>query len=729
MAVARQGTQVTGVPFAPAARRSAAEALLRPRSVAVVGASDRPGPGRNVVANLSLLPFAGNVYLVNPRRSSIDGRAAFPSLDALPAVPDLVVAAVNREAAVETLASADDLGVPAAVVLAAGFGESDTRGHELQRELSAVTGRLAVMGPNCLGFVNLEDGVAAYSGPMMEQDGCGSVALVSQSGALACTLTGAAAERRLRFSHVITTGNQIGLTSEDYVRFLASSERVRLIVCYVEGFRDGRGLLSAFAEARAAGKLVVVLKSGRSRAGAEAALTHTGALAGRAAVQEDAFRRVGVRVASDVEDLLALVELGDRLGTCPRGRVGVITISGGERLLAADAAEAAGIELAPLTTETRERLRAVLPPYAVVGNPLDTTGAGIVEGNAAAHAEAAAVLAADPTVDIVVACQDAKNGWVEAAGTSGLFVGAVEGAVRAAEAVRKPLVVFSPTTGAVDAAARALLAARGVPIVPGLQTGFRALAEHLVGAAPRATVRRDDATAADFASTGFDAVSRLEAEGLPVWPTRRAASADEAAEAASELGYPVALKLDGRGLAHRTELGGVLLGLADEQAVRGAWQLLAERAAAARVQEPAALVQPMAPSGVELFVGGFRDEQFGPVVLLGLGGTAVELLAEPVSALAPVEPDDVLDLLGREPFRSLLAGWRGAPRANLRAVAEATAALSRFVASGQVASLDVNPLIAFDRGVALVDVKLVLADGGRVVAGESELAQPPEAGE
>ena len=278
-----------------------AEVILRPRAIAVVGASERPGPGRNVVANLARLRFPGETYLVNPRRPSIDGRSTFPSLDALPVVPDLVVIAVNRDAAVDALASAAALGVPAAVLLAAGFGEADAHGLELDRRLRDAARGMALMGPNCLGFVNLEDRVGAYSGPMMEQEGCGSVALVSQSGAMACTLTGAAAERRLRFSHVITTGNQIGLTSADYVRFLAGSEPVRVIACYLEGFDDGRGLVAAFAEARDAGKLVVSLKSGRSKAGTEAALSHTGALAGRAAIQEEAFQRSGVRVAADVE--------------------------------------------------------------------------------------------------------------------------------------------------------------------------------------------------------------------------------------------------------------------------------------------------------------------------------------------------------------------------------------------------------------------------------------------
>lgn len=693
-------------------RSPGAELLLRPASIAVLGASDRMGPGQKVVANLASLKFPGETYLINPRRAVVGGRQAFPSLHALPAVPDLVVVAVNREATVEAVEAAATLGVPAAVLLAAGFGEADAHGHELDRRLRAAGSNLALMGPNCLGFVNLEDRVGAYSGPLMEQDGCGGVAVVSQSGAMACTLTGAAAERRIRFSHVITTGNQLGLATADYVRFLARSERARVIACYIEGFEDGRDLLAAFGEAHEAGKLVVVLKSGRSAAGAAAARSHTGALAGLAPIQADAFRRAGVRVADDIEQLLALMELGDRFGRLRRGRVGVVTISGGERLLAADAAEEAAVELAQLAPETETRLRELLPAYAVVANPLDTTGAGIVDGDGSVHAEAAALVAADPNVDIVVACQDAKNGWVEAGATSVLFAGAVEGALRAADLAAKPVVVFSPTTGAVDVAARELLAERGVPLVCGLRTGFTALAALFGGAAPGRPPRPPapaEETSPTTTVSGYDTIAALEAAGVAVWPTRRATAESEAARHAEALGYPVALKLDGPGLAHRTEVGGVLLGLADEDAVRRAWRLLVERAAKADLSEPAALVQRMAPAGAEVFVGGFQDEQFGPVMLLGPGGTTVELLPATTSLLAPASEEDVREVLDREPLRSLLGGFRGAPPADVAAVAATVAALSRVVAQDGVVSLDVNPLIALPSGTALVDAKLVLA--------------------
>ena len=261
-------------------------ALLRPASIAVLGASERTGVGQRVAANLRAMNFAGELLLINPHRTQVGGFPAHPSLESLPIVPDLVVAAVNREATVRGIAAAAELGCRAAIVLAAGFAELGERGRELDSELRKAARGMSLMGPNCLGFVNLVDGVAAYSGPLMEPPVPGQVALVSQSGALACAFTGAAAERGIRFSHVITTGNQLGLQLADYMHYLTRQPDVRVIACYVEGFRDGRGLLSAMQEAAEAGKTVIVLKSGRSRIGGAAARTHTGSLAGSASFKK-----------------------------------------------------------------------------------------------------------------------------------------------------------------------------------------------------------------------------------------------------------------------------------------------------------------------------------------------------------------------------------------------------------------------------------------------------------
>ena len=724
-------------------------ALLKPRSVAVLGASDRTGVGQRVVANLLALGYPGELYLINRNRSEVAGLPAHPSLADLPAVPELVVAAVNREATVREMAEASRLGARAAVVLAAGFAEAGGRGRELDAELRAATHDMALLGPNCLGFVNLVDNVAAYSGPLMEPPERGTVALVSQSGALACVFTGAAAERGLRFSHVITAGNQVGLDTVDYLRYLGRHPDVTVIACYLEGFTDGRALAAAMREAVEAGKSVIVLKAGRSRAGGAAARTHTGALAGSAAIQFSIWRQNGVLVATDPEEFLALIELCSRIRAVKGSRVGILTISGGERLLIADAAEETGIRLARFDDATADGLAASLPAYASIANPLDTTGAGVVDGNATAHRRAASLVSQDPNVDIVVACQDAKNGWIQAEHSSRLFRDCVAAAADAAVAAAKPLVVISPTTGDIDAEAREHLRRREVPVLMGLRPGLSALAQVIragAGALADEPGRSEDpesvlasGTARDgsahpatahpatahpatahpatahpgIALSGLDSLARLGDHGVPVCPTRLVSTEAEAVIAGEELGYPVAMKIDGPGIQHRSELGGVRTGLSSAPAVQAAWAELAEVAATARPGRlPEVLVQPMISGGVELFVGGLRDEQFGPVVLFGTGGLLLEFVQDTVPALAPLDDAAALRLITASRAQRLLGGFRGGPAADVELVAAAVAAISRVAAMPDVVALDVNPLIALPDRVTVVDAKIVKAGEG-----------------
>jgi acetate---CoA ligase (ADP-forming) len=704
-------------------------ALLKPRSVAVLGASDRTGVGQRVVANLLALGYPGDLYLINRNRSEVAGLPAHPSLADLPAVPELVVAAVNREATVREMAEASRLGARAAVVLAAGFAEAGERGRELDAELRAAARDMALLGPNCLGFVNLVDNVAAYSGPLMEPPERGTVALVSQSGALACVFTGAAAERGLRFSHVITAGNQVGLDTVDYLRYLGRHPDVTVIACYLEGFTDGRALAAAMREAVEAGKSVVVLKAGRSRAGGAAARTHTGALAGSAAIQFSIWRQNGVLVATDPEEFLALIELCSRIRAVKGSRVGILTISGGERLLIADAAEETGIRLARFDDATADGLAASLPAYASIANPLDTTGAGVVDGNATAHRRAASLVSQDPNVDIVVACQDAKNGWIQAEHSSRLFRDCVVAAADAAMAAAKPLVVISPTTGDIDAEAREHLRRREVPVLMGLRPGLSALAQVIragagaladepgpaedPGSALASGMARDGTAHPGIALSGLDSLARLGDHGVPVCPTRLASTEAEAVIAGEELGYPVAMKIDGPGIQHRSELGGVRTGLSSAAAVQAAWAELAEVAATVRPGRlPEVLVQPMISGGVELFVGGLRDEQFGPVVLFGTGGLLLEFVQDTVRALAPLDDAAALRLITASRAHRLLGGFRGGPAADVELAAAAVAAISRVAAMPDVVALDVNPLIALPDRVAVVDAKIVKAGEG-----------------
>lgn len=688
-------------------------ALLQPASVAIVGASDKPGAGQRVIANLRAVGFGGAIYPVNPRHAEVAGIPAHRSLADLPQVPDLVVGAVNRELTVSVVRQAQGLGCRAAVLLAAGFGEAGPRGQQLQRDLAQAMGEMAVLGPNCLGYVNLADRTAGYSGPLMEPPVCGRTALVSQSGAFAATATGAAAERAIAFSHVITTGNQVDLDVADHIGFLAGRPTVRVIACYVEGFRDGRKLLAAMDLAVQAGQQVIVLKAGRSRVGGAAARTHTGALAGSPAVQLGLWRQHGVLIAADPEEFLALIELCSRLTTLPGPRVGVLTISGGERLLAADAAEEFGLPLASLTADTGRELAEALPPYITVSNPMDTTGAGVVDGQPEAHARAVGIFCRDPKVDIVVASQDAKNGWVQADHASSLFHRCVLASHQGAAAAGKPLVVISPTAGEVDAGIRDYASRHDIPCLAGLRPAVSALSQ-LVRS--RFDVPSDGAGPAGLsrppggwqdALSGHKTLEQLRDHGIAVWPSQLAQTQDEALRAAGRLGYPVALKIDGPALSHRSAVGGVRLDLASEASVLSAWQALSERAARGGIRIDGMLVQPMAPDGIEVFVGGLRDVQFGPVVVCGPGGARAESTVAPAIALAPLSANVARDLLRSARITGLCAESPDGSAAGIDALATAISQLSQLIAEDDVVALDVNPLIVLPAGVALIDAKLV----------------------
>ncbi len=685
-------------------------ALLSASSVAVVGASDRMGPGRKVVENLGRLGFSGPVYVVNRRGVPVANKEAWTSLEELPGVPDLVVVAVNSAASPSVVAQAAKMGAHGAVLLASGFSETGEQGARLSGEVLAARGAMSLVGPNCLGFLDLTTGVGAYSGPIVEPAVPGNVALVSNSGAMACTLSGAAAERRIHFSHLVTTGNQLDLAIADFVHFFASSPVVQVIACYVEGFDDGRALLDAFDKARANGKTVTLLKGGRSKTGGEAARTHTGAIAGLASVQADLFGQYGVLLADDPDEFLTLMELGsrlDRLGRTPR--IGAVTISGGERLLFADAAEEAGLVFAPLADETVQAVSAGLPPFAMASNPLDTTGAGIVDGDREAHAAAVLALAADPSVDLLVACQDAKNGWVAATQESQLFLDAVVCAAEAGVKTGTPVVVVSPTTGIVDRRAREELASRGIPCLTGLGQSMRALAKYArVGALDRPLRTPLGARAADTGSR-LDVrtvIKRLALHGLDHWPTRFVRDAREAVEAAGELGFPVVLKLES-GLAHRRAVGGVRMGLFDADAVYSAWAELTQAAVAAGLTSTEMSVQPTAVAEVELFVGALKDEQFGPIVLLGRGGTDVESSDAFVVGLAPLGSDRAAEMARRLP-RGLV------PVDDPEVVAQLVnvlSSVSEIISEPDVRAVDVNPLLLLADGtVAIVDAKIVVDD-------------------
>lgn len=721
----------TAVP-APTARRDRLDALLRPRAVAVVGASERLGNGRNAVENLIAVGYPGAVYPINPRYREVLGRRCYPSLDDLPETPDAVYVAVGAAAAVEAVRDAGARGIAAAVVHAGGFAESGEAGAALQAALVAAAEEfgMAVCGPNCLGLVNVHDRTMLYGASMPRALEPGGIGAVFQSGSTLLALMNAG--RDLRFSHLISSGNEAVLDATDYFDVLIDDPDTRVVIGFIDGFRQPQRLLAVAARAAAAGKPIVLLKPGRSEAGRKAALAHTGALAGSDQVLEAVFRRHGIVRAHDLDELAEMATLFSS-SRRPAGRGGLVVtaVSGGEMAVVLDAAADEGLTLPPLSDAVTTRLRAALPPHVAVANPLDVTATGLYEPDL--YRDALVTLASDPGCAVLAVSQDMPGAMGDVQAER--YRRAARAFVAAAAQVDKPVVVFSNLSGDTDPQVRAILAAGGVPFLLGTRESLKAIARFLRFARPPADpeaaaaavgppVRLDPAAVAAARSllrrapgplSEQDSKAVLARCGVRVPGEIVATSAAEAAAAVDRLGGPVVMKIASADIPHKTEAGGVRLGITSPAQAAAAF---AEIVASARTHAPAAridgvAVQEQVTGGVEMIVGCSRDPQFGPVILLGLGGILVEVLKDSVLALAPVGRAEAAAMVRSLRGRAVLDGPRGRPRADVPALIDTLVTVSHLAAAlgDDLDALDVNPLLVLPegRGVVAADALLVPA--------------------
>lgn len=679
------------------------EAILAPRSIAIIGASqDATKIGGRPVALLKSLGFPGPILPVNPRAAEVQGLPAFASIADVPETPDLAIIAVAAEAAPDALDACAARGVKAAVVLSSGFAELGERGKALQARLRDTARRtgMRVLGPNCLGALSVaERSIATFS--VVLDAGlppAGPIGIASQSGNLGSFALLLARERGIGVSRLITTGNECDVDIADAVAFLARDAATRVILCVLETCRDGPRFLAALEAARRAGKPVILLKIGATEAGQAAAASHTGALAGSDAVFDAVFRRAGAVRVHSVEQLLdlghAAAVLGDRL---PRGRrTMLLTASGGFGVLLADAASAAGLSLPMPSDETQRRILAAVP-FASPRNPVDATAQmssrpGILQ-------EILAAILEDDGCDSLLLLL-----------SSSLYLPRLRGvympALRALRERHPDKVVLLTVHGPPDAVAE--LTAMGFPVVDGVGPSAQVLGGLCDLAAARvplpqaAPVRPGPAPDAATLSTEDGAKRALAAAGLPVPPERVVTSAAAAAAAAEALGFPVVLKVVSPDLPHKTEVGGVVLGLQDASAVAAAHDamLARVRAAAPLARMEGVLVAPMLRGGTELILGARCDAVFGPVVMVGLGGIFAEVMHDVAVRLAPVDETEALDMLRGLKAFPILDGARGRPKTDLAAAARAVAALSRFAAqhAADIAEIDINPLLVLPAG-------------------------------
>jgi len=700
--------------------------LFSARSVAVIGASPRlSSSGRAVLANLRSGGFPGAIRLVNPRYDEIEGVRAVKSYGDLPDAPDVAVIAVPPLAVPDAVAAVAQKGTAAAIIITAGLGHGP--GSLAERcEQTARNAGLRLVGPNCLGVLvphaKFNASFAASTPPP------GDLALISQSGAIATGLVEWAAGRGVGFSAIVSIGDSIDVDFSDLLDYFAMDRATRAILLYVESIRDARKFMSA-ARAAARAKPVLVIKSGRHAQGAKAALTHTGALAGSDAVYDAAFRRAGLLRVLDLDELFAASETLGHLTALGGKRLAILTNGGGVGVLAVDRLVELGGELAAISPDTMKKLNAAMPPIWSHANPADIAG----DADAARYAIALEQLLDDPANDAVLV----MNVPTALASPADAAKSVVEIAAQHHTKRWPPKPVFAMWMGESDAAGKVFEEAR----IPSYATetaavfGFTHLvryqeARNLLMAVPP-SLPQDFAPNPEAVRPILDAILAekrtwldpvelsqvFSAYGISVTPAILARNPEEAVAAAKPFladGTPVVLKIQSPDIVHKSEVGGVRLNLANEQAVRDAADDILKKARAAKpdARITGITVFPMIvrPKARELIVGVADDPTFGPVIAFGQGGTAVEVISDKALALPPLDLDLARRLIGRTRVSRILKAYRNIPAADERAIELLLVKLSQLVADfAEIREIDLNPVLADETGVIAVDARMSIA--------------------
>lgn len=684
--------------------------LLKPRTVAIVGASEKAGFGGDTTRNY--LKFSGNLdhlYLVNPGRDEIFGRKAYHSLSEIEGDVDLVILCTPQKTILPLLREAAGKNCGGAVVFASGYSETGAEGKELQRELVREADRLgiAVMGPNCAGFANFIDGIFAFAFLVEERDRSGNIGMISQSGQI---VLGGLDSPNMGFSHVISSGNSCNVKVEDYLDFLVEDEDTKVVAAYIEGVSKPEKLVETFRKAAVKKKPVVVLKTGRSGKAQELAKSHTGSLSGADKVLRAVFKRYGVIEAGDLEELCGLAAAFSWLEELPKGeRCVFMNVSGGEAGVMADLADEFGIRLAEYHPETKAYLQTLVPDYGSVNNPFDMT-AGIGY-NTPVMVRAMEAISKDDHVDaICIAYTITPEIWDD---TISHMVEAVSIARKNPD--MKPVFWIPFIEHTRHQASADILQKAGVPLLPSGRCGCRILKQVL----DFANFEYQDTEAAIPERTHgpskglseYESLNYLKAHGVAIPPQAVAATADEAVKAAGNLGYPLSVKIHSADIQHKSDVGGVKLNIRDEAELRLAFDTVMDncRKNAPDAKLEGVLLKPMLKAGVEMIIGVNNDKDFGPMIMVGMGGVFVELFKDVQLAPAPLTGEQAKKMLESLNSYPLLNGYRGSPVCDKEALADMLVSISEMAAKGKdsIKELDINPVFVTEEGVSIADALLV----------------------
>jgi acetyltransferase len=701
--------------------RHSLDPIFKPRSVAVLGASATAGSvGSILIHNLLTNPFDGVVYPVNPKRHAVHGVRCYPDLASVPEVPDLVLIATPAATVPDLVAQCAERGVPAAIIISAGFSELGPEGRALEQRIREARGAMRIIGPNCLGVIHPPSNLNASFAADMARPG--KVALLSQSGAICTSILDWANQKHIGFSSFVSVGAMLDVDFADLIDYFADDPQTRSIILYMESIGDVRKFLSATRSA-ARTKHVIVVKSGRHEVSAKAAASHTGAMAGSDAVFEAAFRRAGCLRVTTIPDLFNMSEI---LATQPPPRgpaLAIVTNAGGPGVMATDELMTRGGVLAELSSDTMSVLNQGLPPFWSRANPIDLLG----DATGQRYTLAVEACLKDAGIDgvLVLLTPQAMTDPTEIAQRMTRFAQAGKpllacwlggGMVR--EGRDRLSRAGIPTFDSPEAAVRAFLHMvqyrrnqeslyEAPPALPESWTPDTAAARAILE-----RVRAEHRTLLDEA----EAKALLATYGLPVVPTVACASADEAVQQAETMGYPVVLKLLSRTITHKSDVGGVRLNLPNETAVRGAFEAIRDSVtqAAGASAFSGVTVQPMIRAkGYELILGSSVDAQFGPVILFGAGGVLVEVMHDRAITLPPLNRTLARRLMERTRIFTALQGIRGEKSVNLGELETLLTRFSQLICDfEEIAEIDLNPILASASEIVTLDARVLLTATG-----------------
>lgn len=686
--------------------------LMKPRSIAVIGASDDPTRIGGRPVRYCKEHFHGAIFPVNPNRPQIQGLKAYASARDLPETPDCALLAVPAAATVKAVEDCVARGIKGLVILSSGFAEVGHEGEAMQKQVRdvALRGGARVVGPNCLGLFTAETGNFLTFSSSIEhgRPKIGHIAIASQSGAFGSHLFVLARQRGIGLSSWITTGNECDVDVADAIHFFAEDPETHVIAAYAEGLKERERLFAALEAARRAKKPVVMMKVGRSEIGAEAARAHTASLAGSDAVCDAVFDQFGVFRADTADQMFDVAYAAQRRQFPAKGRLGIMTISGGAGVLMADEAAKHGLSLPPMPEAAQAELKKLVP-FSNPRNPVDITGQ--------AFNDLHGIVSGFMTKMLEQGGYDALAGfftsWPSSPTMSPVLLAAVKSVAERFPETPIALSILAPPAIWQKYEAEGFLCyedpSRAIAAIAALVKFGKAFERG--PQAPVPPLPKGALPPPASAVGEAEAKTILASAGIPVAEDIVAASADAAVAAAEKLGFPVVLKINSPDIQHKSEIGGVMLNLAGKDAVAKAYDELIHRAKKHRpdARLDGVLVSPMVTGGVECILGVNRDPVFGPVVVFGLGGIFVEIMKDSVLRLAPLGPDEARAMIRAIKGFPLLDGARGRPRMDQDALVDAIVKLSAYAAANEdkIESIDINPFIVLPRGAKAVDALIV----------------------